>query len=356
VLHEFITSNHDDIVVRARDKVAMRTLASGSDAILHNGVPLFLTQLAATLRQENTLEPFPPNLIGSTAAKHGEELLASGYSLSQVVHGYGDVCQAITELAVEQKATISPEEFHTLNRCLDTAIADAVTEYGRLQMEATGRDEVLRLGSFAHELRNKIQVALLSLAAVKSGRVGVGGSTGALLGRSLADLRDLTDNALAEVRLEGGVHRRDRVSLLGFMNDVASAANLHADYRKVVFTVGQVDPALTVTADPQLLASAVMNLLHNAFKFTQAHGRVTLRIRAELGRILIEIEDECGGLPENENLFRAFGDRRKSDRSGLGLGLSISRRAVAANGGEIRAENLPGKGCIFTIDLPTAAA
>ena len=44
----------------------------------------------------------------------------------------------------------------------------------------------------------------------------------------------------------------------------------------------------------------------------------------------------------------------RSDRSGLGLGLSISRKAVAANGGEIRAVNLPGKGCIFTIDLPVA--
>jgi signal transduction histidine kinase len=356
VLHKFITSNHDELVARTRAKVEMRYLASGFDFELDNGVPLFLTQLAATLRLEKTLEPFPPNLIGSTAAKHGEELLASGYTVSQVVHGYGDVCQAITELAVEQKAPISPEEFHTLNRCLDTAIADAVTEYGRLQREATGRDEVLRLGSFAHELRNKIHLALLSLDALKSGRVGIGGSTGTLLGRSLAELRDLIDNALAEVRLEGGVHRRDRVSMLGFMKDVAFAANLHADYRKVEFTVGQVDPALTITADPQLLASAVMNLLHNAFKFTQAHGRVALRIRAELGRILIEVEDECGGLPESADLFRAFGDRRKSDRSGLGLGLSISRRAVVANGGEIRAQNLPGKGCIFTIDLPTALA
>ena len=98
-----------------------------------------------------------------------------------------------------------------------------------------------------------------------------------------------------------------------------------------------------------------MNLLHNAFKYTHLPGRVVLRTRSEPGHILIEVEDGCGGLPETDELFRAFGDRRGSDRSGLGLGLSISRRAVAANGGEIRALSLPGKGCIFTIDLPAGA-
>jgi len=99
-----------------------------------------------------------------------------------------------------------------------------------------------------------------------------------------------------------------------------------------------------------------MNLLHNAFKFTHLAGRVVLRTRTEPRRILIEVEDECGGLPEADDVFRPFGDRRGADRSGLGLGLSISRRAVAANGGEIRALSMPGKGCIFTIDLPAGSA
>jgi signal transduction histidine kinase len=84
---------------------------------------------------------------------------------------------------------------------------------------------------------------------------------------------------------------------------------------------------------------------------------VTIRARAANGRVSIEVEDECGGLGQDEkNLFRPFGDRRGSDRSGLGLGLAISRKAVTANGGEVRARDLPGKGCIFSIDLPLAAA
>ena len=99
-----------------------------------------------------------------------------------------------------------------------------------------------------------------------------------------------------------------------------------------------------------------MNLLHNAFKNTPPGGRVALRARAEHGRLLIETEDECGGIPPSKgDLFQKFGDRRGSDRSGLGLGLSIARKAVRAHGGEINIRNTPGTGCVFIVDIPLAA-
>ena len=103
--------------------------------------------------------------------------------------------------------------------------------------------------------------------------------------------------------------------------------------------------------------SAVMNILHNAFKNTPPGGHVVLRTRAEHGRLLIETQDECGGIPASDgDLFQVFGDRRGRDRSGLGLGLSIARKAVRAHGGEIHIRNMPGTGCVFTIDVPLAAA
>lgn len=301
-------------------------------------------------------EPYPDSAIGATTAKHGRDLLAKGYTLSQVVHDYGDVCQAITELAVVNRAAISPEEFHTLNRCLDTAIAEAVTEYGRLKEEAAAHHEVERLGQVAHELRNEIHTALLSYQVLRTGSVGIGGSTGSVLGRSLLGLRDLVDSALAEVRLAATTPRRERVSLPVFVDQIAVAANLHAEYREVRLTVEPVHPALAIDVDPRLLSSALMNLLYNAFKYTRADSQVTLRTRARDGRVFIEVEDECGGTERNEAApLRPFGDRRGTDRPGLGLGLSISRKAVRANGGEIHSRNLPGKGCIFAIELPLAS-
>jgi signal transduction histidine kinase len=100
-----------------------------------------------------------------------------------------------------------------------------------------------------------------------------------------------------------------------------------------------------------------MNLLHNAFKNTPAGGAVTLRAHAQGERLLVEIQDQCGGIPESKrDLFKAFGNRRGADRSGLGLGLSIARQSVRAHGGDIHIRNMPGEGCIFAIDVPLAYA
>jgi len=123
----------------------------------------------------------------------------------------------------------------------------------------------------------------------------------------------------------------------------------------VQFRVDMVDADLRLDADAQLLASAVMNLLHNAFKNTPDGGQVVLRAHAEGARLLMEVEDECGGLPPPDgDDVQSYGDRRGSDRSGLGLGLSIARNAVRAHEGEIRTRNVVGKGCIFVIEVPLA--
>jgi signal transduction histidine kinase len=102
-----------------------------------------------------------------------------------------------------------------------------------------------------------------------------------------------------------------------------------------------------------VVAAAITNLLQNAFKFTRQGSRISLTARATKERVLFEIEDECGGLPagKTEELFRPF-EQRSADRSGVGLGLSICLRAAKANSGEIHVRDLPGKGCIFTLDLP----
>lgn len=140
-----------------------------------------------------------------------------------------------------------------------------------------------------------------------------------------------------------------------FVSEIATAATLHADGRGVRFSIDRVDPLLTVNADPQLLASAVTNLLNNAFKYTATGGQVVMRALYEDRRVRFEVEDECGGIPEGPaNPFRPFAERRHKDRTGLGLGLSIARRAARLHGGDISFRNLPGKGCVFVIDVPLA--
>ena len=356
VLHDFVARYRQDILDRTRQKLGARPSPSAAENALENGVPLFLTQLAETLRHEANGSGPQTNAIGASAARHGGELLSLGFTVSEVVHTYGDICQAVTELAVERNAPISTAEFHTLNRCLDEAIAEAVTEHARLTAEWRATGETERLGQMAHEIRNHLNSALLAFDSLREGRVAVNGSTGIVLGRSLLSLRDIVNTALADIRMTALPNQRQALSVAAFLADLAVGASLHAHYRSVNFTVEPPDPSLAIDADPHLLGSAVTNLLNNAFKFTREGGSVTLSAHERDGRVCISVADECGGIPPSiSDPFKAFGDRRGTDRSGLGLGLSIARKAVRSHGGDITIRNMPDTGCVFTIEVPSAA-
>lgn len=364
MLYEFLTANRDQLIERCRAKVAKRSVPRPTEPELKYGIPLFLEQLTRLLCQKQTSGPLelrksaPSSEMGKTAQNHGNELLRNGFTVDQVVHDYGDLCQAIAELAFEQNALIAMDEFHTLNGCLDNAIAEAVAEYSRqhAQLISDEGNAVAneRLGFLAHELRNLLNSAMLAVEAIKSGKVGLSGATGAVLDRSLLGLRDLIDRSLAEVRLTAGLPtRRVRILVSEFLDEVQVSAMLEAKARGVEFTCSPVSGGLWLDADPHLLSSAVSNLLQNAFKFTKPASRVSLSAHAAADRILIEIEDQCGGLSpgEAEELFRPIA-QRSGESTGLGLRLSISRRSVEAIGGILHMRNLQGTGCVFTIDLP----
>jgi signal transduction histidine kinase len=349
MLHEFLFANRAAIIARAREKVAARPAPRATEDELASGIPLFLDQLTETLRVSHASSA----AMADSATAHGRRLLSLGFTVAQVVHDYGSLCLAVTELADETKAPITAAEFHIFNHCLDDAIAQAVTEYGRRREQSIVDEGTERLGNLAHELRNALGAAILSFQTLKTGSVGIGGSTAGLLDRSLRRMAALTDSSFAQVRLEAGTRTAKRISLREVIEEVEVAASMEAGARGLELTVTPVESGVEVRADRQLLAAAVTNLLQNAFKFTRAHGRVTLRIAPTEDRVRIEIEDECGGLPPGmaDDLFRPF-EQRSSDRTGLGLGLSISRKSVEAEGGEIYVRELPGMGCVFTIDLP----
>ena len=377
MLHEFLAANKDDLIARCRAKVARRPSPPPTAAELKFGIPLFLSQIIKTLEMEaasdhkgagrvsGTSEPSPspaPTEIGETAAEHGEELHKKGFNVDQVVHDYGDLCQAVTDLAVEKGAPIAAAEFRTLNRCLDNAIADAVTQFGSHRehsiTQRAAQDNNERLGFLAHELRGKLNSAGLAIEAIKRGTVGVAGATGAALDRSLIAMRDILDRSFAEVRLGAGLSpQTKRISVADLIEEVQVFAGMETAAKGITLTVKPGEPGLMVDGDAHTLASALSNLLQNAVKFTAKDkgGKVSLSVRTTGDRVLIEVADNCGGLPVGnvEDLFKAFA-QRGGDRTGLGLGLSISRKGVEANRGKLSARDKPGTGCVFTIDLPLA--
>jgi signal transduction histidine kinase len=354
MLHEFITLHREEIISRCRAKVATRSIPPPTAAELEHGVPVFLEQLGDALRLGGqTTSPE----MSMSALRHGHELWLQGFTVSQVVHDYGNICQAITEIAVELDAPISAGDFRMLNRCLDDAIAGAVTEFGRgrdqFNLDGENARGSERLGFLAHELRNLVNTAMVAFEVLKTGNVGVAGSTGGVLQRSLIGIVNLVSRSLGEVRLAQGIQNPTTFLVSGFVDEIVAAAMLEAHARGVTFTVMPVEGAVAIEADRQVLAAVVMNLLQNAFKFTRARTVVTLRVVVSADRVLFEVQDECGGLPRGDvnGLFRPF-EQRSVNRTGLGLGLAFSRWGIEANHGRLSARSLPGEGCIFTVDLP----
>jgi signal transduction histidine kinase len=353
MLETFIRSNRDAIVARTHSRVRSRGCPSASDDELANGIPVFLDQLGEALRLAKSTDVVNHDALGETAGRHGHDLLRQGLTVGQVVHDYGDVCQSITELAVEQDATISASEFKTLNLCLDDAIAEAVSEYGRHRERKIADEGSERLGVLAHELRSALNTAMLSFDSIQSGRVASSGSTGLVHARSLHNLRTLIDQSLAEVRLEAGVLHLETISVAEFIEEVEIGALIQARSRGLNFTITSVDRSVAVEGDRQLLASAISNLLQNAFKLTPKRGNVSLTVDASPDRVLFAIEDEGGGLP----LGKAGDVSRPPAQHGslswrAGPGLSVCIKAAKANGGDVRVRDIPGKGCVFTLDLP----
>ena len=371
MLHDFLTQNRAELIELCKAKVGLRRVFVARDAQLESGIPAFLDQVISTLRIEQTVNPMSsrqvsgpsgggpvPSEVAFTASLHGRELLTHGYTVEQVVHDYGDLCQAITEMAFAHSVPFTIDEFRTLNRCLDNGIAAAVKEFG-YQRDLLFTDEGVRavnerLGFLAHEMRNFIHTATLAVAAMKSGYVGMSGSTAGVLDRSLAGMRALIDGALADVRVTAGLPaRHEMISLAGFVAEAGQAASLEAQTWDAKLVISEVDETLAIEVDRDLMAAAVANLLQNAFKFTHVKSTVSLKAYASADRILIDVEDCCGGLPpgSTEKMFEAF-TQTGANKSGLGLGLTISRRSVQANNGVLTVRNLADKGCVFTIDLP----
>jgi hypothetical protein len=215
MLHEFLSTNRAELIRRCRSKVGGRSSPPVTPLELEHGVPRFLEQLVDALRHEEanpeSLSRDKPALAESARTAHsdGEELFEQGYSVGEVVHGYGDVCQVITQLAIEMNAPVTLREFRTFNRLLDNAIADAVSSFISHQETPAKGDGAYELhqhlGSVAEKQRKLLDAALIALDAVKYGNVGLMGATGSILEESLKQLRVLIDKSLPEVRLATGM-------------------------------------------------------------------------------------------------------------------------------------------------------
>jgi signal transduction histidine kinase len=380
MLYNFLFENRDKILEMTETKTLDLAGARPSSEQLKRGLPIFYRQLLTVLRDEEARvsetgavdihamveaamindEPAIAHASGhpdemnlaKSAGGHGVELLRLGYTLSHVVHAYGAMCQSITEFAIEKNAKITSAEFHDLNRCLDAAIAGAVTEYQSLRNTQESSREVEHLGFLAHELRNTLSTVTMSLQIIKDGTVDFNGSVGKVLDRGLRRIGELIDRSLTEVRLrvDPKVYT-EHIDLLQLVDQIVVTASIEAKQKNQVLEIA-IPANLVIEADQQLIYSAVSNLVQNALKYTHNGGRIQIRGQIVDEDIIVEVEDECGGLTDASiDLFKPF-EQQNENRKGLGLGLTIAQRAIFLSHGRIEVRNLPNKGCVFKISLP----
>lgn len=349
-LSELVTVHRDRVVARwsAQVRGALHPAAMPRLELVDH-LPAFLDEIAGSLARRSSPE------TSATAASHGLQRLGLGFNLDSVVREYGALRNAIIEVADAEGVTISPREYQVLFDSVITGIADAVSEYERVRDAEMHRQANEHFAFIAHELRNPLGSARSALRFLKRKAPLSDERLGGMIERALERMHELIDSTLQTAQIGAGVTvRRESVTVRQLLSEAEASAQSIADEKNIKMTI-HVEVDATLSVDPRLVSSALTNLVRNAVKFTHDGGTVEIRARVGEDRVAIEIEDACGGLPPGfvERAFTPFGAQVGVDRTGFGLGLAIAKQAADAHGGTIRVQNLPGKGCIFALELPT---
>ncbi len=284
---------------------------------------------------------------------HAAQRFGLGYDVATLVREYALLQSILFDLIAERGAEVALSELRTMSLTISNAVADACTRYAHMRDEEQQRQASEHMAFLAHELRDPLGTVRLGLALARE--QGASSSPRVLesMERGVERMRQMIDDALVEMRLRAGQPiETESIDLARLVESVVSDARAAAEAKKLELRT-QASGDVTVHAEQRVIRSAVSNLVRNAVKFSHAGGHVVVRVVDAGGRVRLEVEDSCGGLPPGavEKVFDPYVQIGR-DRSGFGLGLAIAKQAAMAHGGEIRVHDLPGKGCVFVIDLP----
>lgn len=256
------------------------------------------------------------------------------------------------------------EALRDLNEHLETRVRLRTLdlEQANQAAEAASASKSRFLAAAGHDLRQPLAAANLFLSALQA--TPTSSEQAALLGRmeqALSNFNGLLDSLLNISRLDAGVLRPDlthiRVGEI-FRWVEASFAPL-AEERGVEFRMRHpLRAGLCLYADNALVRSVMINLVSNAIKYSPA-GRILIGARVRGKKLLFQIWDTGMGIPHDdvERIFEEFyqvSNPQRDRERGLGLGLSIVRRALRLLGETITCRSQPGKGSVFQFSLPLA--
>jgi signal transduction histidine kinase len=355
VLHEFLTANRPNLIASCRAKAAARALAAEGVIPERHGIPVFLAQIIRTLEVEQAAPQFSKTISGSslgesatseigiTAGQHGRDLAEQHYTVEHVVRGYGDLCQAITDLACRQGKRIEAAEFRTLNRCIDNATADAVNEFSFQRRAASESQAAREIGSqveaISSELRSNIHAASLAIQALQTHSFGFHTSPARALEERLSAMKVLVDRSLGELRVSvRGPAAFRLLSLADFVASIELYAKAESALRPCTLTFAPVERELAILIDSEKMFAALHELLRQAIKCARQGEELRVIAYGTGHRVRIDLHDLCGGVAEVVARHRD--------------GLNACSQGIAAGGGILDVRAVEGVGCVVSIELP----
>lgn len=349
-----------DLIQEKREHIAQqfasRAKASGAAESLPaedviDSFRAFIDELADDVRRAVEIADIPASRRSVAATTHGEQRFGIGYDIGALVREYGVIRELLWDVVSESGRQYSHVELRTLFGRLFDAASDATVKYSAVRDKEERRRQAEHVAFLAHELRNPLSSARMAFSVMRERGELPPVRAVDVVERSLCRVAQLIDDSLVTIRLADiGLLDYTDVDVAELLREITEESEADAFAKGV---------ALHVTgdgfmrADRKALHSAISNLVRNAVKFTQAGGEVHVRAKRSEARIVIEVEDACGGLPEGkvQKLFDPY-VQAGHDRSGFGLGLAIAKQATEAHGGQLRVHDLPTKGCVFVLDLP----
>ena len=234
--------------------------------------------------------------------------------------------------------------------------------YDRARNATRARDDML--GVVSHDLRNPIHTVFMSAAflqdllpaegsRVQRTQLAIIRRAAERANRLIQDLLDITHIESGRLSLNREPHGAASIA-----HETLEQAAMAAAEKGIALKRGEIDGGARVLADRDRVVQALGNLIGNALKFTPAGGRVEVAVRRGEGAVMIEVTDTGPGIPAEQvpRLFDRYWQANRTDRRGVGLGLSIVKGIAEAHGGDVRVRTAEGAGTTFTLVLPAAPA
>ena len=350
-LADFIDANKS-LIIKTWEKLVVERLGFHLDkSELLNDLPHFIDDLIEALQHSSEQWPDLDH-----ARAHGEHRLRHGIDIGVLTEEMALITEAVFQTATEQAYKLMMEEVIYLSRAIGRGTAVSVKAYGVMRDQELAEQAGKHFSFVAHELRTPLQTASMVAELLEYDNIPDKDDLLRRLNRSLSQVAELVDNVLIQVRLDAQADVNGEIfAMKKFLETVCDDIEPHAQTKSL--RLKKEIEEIEIKGDKKLLASALTNLLKNAVKFTDNGKQIIIKARTEKDRVLIEVADQCGGMPDDlpPRLFNPYmqGD---DDRSGFGLGLMIVKQAVEAHLGSVSINNRPGDGCSFLIELPITLA